>query len=291
MSKMLLRLMTASASGVVGPLAPSAMIRTRLIDLLDRITSDLTFQGAGDQHISFLGDPGIAFVEHVTFGMRLGFIDRAVLVGDGLQELGIDTIGVAESVGTLVRTVPAGNASHLAAQELDETDGGILRDVAEPLHGSYRLGRVDLEMLHGLTHSVDDAETSGFSTTQRATATQRLTSDHTRSILTDQLGVLVHHPAHHLRGGTHIGSGHVLAGADVAPHLVHPTAAQFFLLEDGESGRVDRHATLATAQGDIGNGALPGHPHGEGAHGIEVSAGWKRMPPLLGPRTSLCWTR
>ena len=214
--------------------------------------------------------------------MSFGFIDGAVLVGDGLQELGIDTLGMAEGVGALVDPVPAGDAGDLTAQVIDETDGSILGDIAEALDGSHRLGGIDLEVLHGLTHGVDDAETGSFGAAQRATATEGLTGDHTRSKLTDQLGVLIHHPAHHLRGGAYIGSGYVLAGADIAPHLVHPAAAQFFLLEHREGCRVNRHAAFTTTQGDIGDGALPGHPHGQGAHRIEGLGGVEADATFVG---------
>ena len=85
----------------------------------------------------------------------------------------------------------------------------------------------------------------------------------------DQLGILVHHPAHHLRGGAHVRGGDVLADADVLPHLLHPAAAQAFLLADRERGRVDDDAALAAAQRDVRHGAFPGHPGRQRAHHVE----------------------
>ena len=200
--------------------------------------------------------------------------------------------GWLTGVGGAVVAVPAGDAGHLAAQELVEADGGVLRDVAKALHGGHRFGRVHLEVLHGLAHGVDHAEAGGFGAAQRAAAAEGLAGDHAGGVLPDQLGILIHHPAHHLRGGAHVRGGHVLARADVAPHLLHPAAAQSFLL--GHRVRV---------AGSTGTPPLP-PPRGISATEhfqvihiarartvSSVSEGWKRMPPLVGPRASLCWTR
>ena len=105
-----------------------------------------------------------------------------------------------------------------------------------------------LEVLHCLAHGVDNAVTGGFGAPERAAAAQGLTGDDARCVMPDELGVLIHHPAHHLRVGAHVGSGNVLAGTDIAPHLPHPAAAQALLLGDGEGSRVNRHAALAAAQ-------------------------------------------
>ncbi len=95
----------------------------------------MAFDRGGDQHIGFLGDPGIAVFDHVAglFGSLL--VDGAVLVHDGEQEAGIDAILVAVGVGFLVMAVPAGNAGNLAAQLFHETDGGILCHVAKAFDG------------------------------------------------------------------------------------------------------------------------------------------------------------
>ena len=78
------------------------------------------------------------------------------------------------------------------------------------------------------------------------------------------------------------GAGTSWRGTDVPPHLLHPAAAQAFLLGDGEGGRVDEHAALAAAQRDIGHGALPGHPGGQGAHGVERLGGVEANAALVG---------
>ena len=124
-------------------------------------------------------------------------------------------------------------------------------------------------MLHGFAHGVDHAIAGGFGAPQRTAAAHRFAGDHAGGVLARQLGVFVHHPAHHLRGGAHIRRGHVLARTDVLPDLLDPAAAQAFFLADGERGRVNDHAALAAAQRDIRHGAFPGHPGGQRAHGID----------------------
>ncbi len=189
---------------------------------------------------------------------------------------------MAEGVGDAVLTIPTRDAGDLTAQDLVEADGGVLRDVAEALDGSDRLGRIHLEVLHRLADGVDDAVAGGFGAPERAAAAQGLAGDDAGGVLPDELGVLVHHPAHHLRVGADVRGGDVLARADIAPHLLHPAAAQALLLGDGEGGGVNGHAALAAAQGDIGDGALPGHPHRQGAHGVERLGGVEADAALVG---------
>ena len=101
---------SASASGVVGPLAPSAMIRTRLWILPTLAPRDLVLQGGGDQEVDFLLDPGVAGQDLVAGLAGLGLVDRPELVGDGHQLVGVDPALALEGVGGLVVLVPAGDA-------------------------------------------------------------------------------------------------------------------------------------------------------------------------------------
>ncbi len=64
--KTLFCLKTSSASGVVGPLAPSATRLHPVADAFDGLGVDLAFQRAGDQHIRILGDPGIGVLDHIA---------------------------------------------------------------------------------------------------------------------------------------------------------------------------------------------------------------------------------
>jgi hypothetical protein len=165
--------------------------------------------------------------------------------------------------------VPAADAEHLAAEHLDEPDRRVLGDVAEPVdRRSLALG-VHAEVLHRLAHGVDDAETGGLGAAEGAAAAEGLAGDDAGGVLAAQLRVLVHHPAHHLRRGAYIRRRDVGAWADVLPHLVDPAAAQPLLLGDGQRRGVDDDAALAAAEWDVGDRALPRHPRGEGAHGVD----------------------
>ena len=137
-------------------------------------------------------------------------------------------------------------------------------------------------MLHGLADGVNDAVAGGLGAAFRAAAFDRFAGDHAGGVMTDQLGIFIHHPAHHLGGGVNIRGRHVLARADVLPHLPDPAAAQAFLLIDGKRGGVHDHAALAAAQRDIGHGALPGHPHREAAHGVEGLSRVEAYAALVG---------
>ncbi len=156
-----------------------------------------------------------------------------------------------------------------------KADGSILRHVAEAFDGGDGFLAVHLQVLHGFAHGVDHAIAGGFGAAERAAVTQGLAGEHAGRELADELGIFVHHPAHHLGGGANIGCGHVIARADVLPHHVHPTAAQAFLLMHGKRGGIHDDAALAAAQGDVGDGALPGHPGCQGADGVHGLIGCK----------------
>ena len=85
------------------------------VNQLDGFGIDLAFEGSRDEHIHFLGDPGVAIFDDIAGFSGFGLVDRAVLVGDGHQEVRINAICLADGVGGLVFAVPVGNANHLAA--------------------------------------------------------------------------------------------------------------------------------------------------------------------------------
>ena len=103
--------------------------------------------------------------------------------------------------------------------------------------------------------------------------------------------VLVEHPQHVLRGGHHVGGRHVGHRADVARELPHPAAADLLLLAGAQVVGIADHPALAAAQRDVRDGALPGHPHRQGAHRVDGLLGMEADAALAGPRASLCCTR
>ena len=140
--------------------------------------------------------------------------------------------------------VPAGNAGDRAAEHFNETDGGVLRHIAEAFDGCYGFVESIFKCLQRFTHGVDHAITGGLRAALGAAAANRFAGEHAGGILTDQAGIFVHHPAHHLGGGANIRRGHVVAGSDVLPHGSHPAAADFFLFDIRQGGGVDRSRRL-----------------------------------------------
>ena len=125
------------------------------------------------------------------------------------------------------------------------------------------------ELLHGLSDGIDDPKAGGFSAAQGTSTAQRFAGDHPGGILSNQPGIFIHHPAHHLRGGAHIGGRYVLARADITPQAVDEPAAQPFLFGCRKGGRVHHHAAFTSPQRDIGYRAFPGHPGCQGADRVQ----------------------
>ncbi len=119
MTKMPRSLSTSSASGVVGPLAPSATIFDRRGDPVDVVAGDLVFERRRDQDLHLLLEPGVGLEDLVTRRLGLLLVDGAEAIGDRQQELDIDAVGFAEGVGAVIVVVPAGDRDHHAA-ELDQ---------------------------------------------------------------------------------------------------------------------------------------------------------------------------
>ena len=82
--------------------------------------------------------------------------------------------------------------------------------------------------------------------------------------------------------GHDVGGRHVLQGADQLGDLAHPAAADLLLLAVGELAGIADHAALAAAQGDVDHGRLPGHPGGQGPHGVDGLMGVEADAALRG---------
>jgi hypothetical protein len=85
-----------------------------------------------------------------------------------------------------------------------------------------------------------------------------------------------------LRVRHHVRRRHVAQRPDVARHLSHPAAAEQLLLALAQVVRVADHATLGPTQGDVHDGALPGHPHGQGANRVQRLLGVEADATLRG---------
>ncbi len=83
----------------------------------------------------------------------------------------------------------------------------------------------------------------------------------------------VHDPGHDLGIGVHVGGGNVAVRADHARDFGGIAAGQALQLRRRQLPRIDDHAALGAAEGDIDDRALPGHPHRQRAHLVERDVG------------------
>src|SRR5512141_173177 len=253
-----------------------------LADLLDGLGVDLVLQGRGDQDVDVLLDPGVAGQALVVERFGLGLVDAAEAVGDGQKLLEDDAAFLAVGVGGLVVLVPAGDRDDLAAELGVELDG-VLGDVAEALNGGGRQLDLEAQLLEGLPEGVDEAVAGGFRPAERAAHAHRLAGDEAGVFRAVDGFELVEHPEHVLGVGHDVGGGDVAEGADVLGQDPDPAAAETLLLALAEVMRVANDAALAAAERDVHDGALPGHPHRQGADRVDRLLGGEADAALAGP--------
>src|SRR5215217_1053997 len=99
-----------------------------------------------DQDISLLGDPGIAIFDHITSLFGSFLFNGSVLVHDGKQKAGINTLLVTVGEGFLLVAIPAGYARDLATKLFDEADRGILCYVDKAFDRGNGLPGIQLKM-------------------------------------------------------------------------------------------------------------------------------------------------
>ena len=117
---------------------------------------------------------------------------------------------------------------------------------------------------------VDDAVAGGFGASERAAHADRFAGDEPGMMAVPLDGlVFVEHPDHVLRRGHHVRRRHVGQLADVARDLANPSAADLLLLAHAQVVRIANDPALAAAERDVDDRALPRHPHGERAHGVD----------------------
>ena len=86
-------------------------------------------------------------------------------------------------------------------------------------------------------------------------------------------GVGVHDPGHGLLIGVHVGRGDVDFRADELEDLGGIAARDALELAGREQTGIADDAAFSAAEGNVGDGALPGHPGGQGADFIEGDVG------------------
>ena len=115
---------------------------------------------------------------------------------------------------------------------------------------------------------------------ERAARTDRLAGDDLRhgDPLVHRIGV--HEPRHHLLVGAHVGRHDVDPRADERDHLLHVAARHVLQFARRKRRRVDRHAALAAAIRQFGEGAFPAHPDRQRRDFAEVDVGPKTRAAL-----------
>jgi hypothetical protein len=233
----------------------------------DVVRRDLLLQRRGDQHVDVLFDPRLARQHFIATLESPLPIDAAEAVRHRQQLLEIDARGPAEREGLLLRVIPRGDAQHLHP-DADEQLDRVLRDVAEALHRGDRLARLHAELAQCFANRVDHAVAGRFLPPLRAAHLDRLAGDEAGIASAVDGLELVEHPHHVLRVGHHVRRGDVAERAGVARNLTDPPAADLFGLVRAELVGIAHHAALAAAEGDVDDGAFPGHPHRQGADGV-----------------------
>ena len=135
--------------------------------------------------------------------------------------------------------------------------------IAEALHHHGGSLEVDAQVPGGLDDTVDSATRGRFVAAFRPAERNGLAGDDARNRVPDMHRVRVHDPGHRLGIGVDVRRGDVALGADEHLDLGRVATSQVLQLAAAELLGVDDNATLATAEGNAGDGALPGHPHRE----------------------------
>ncbi len=169
-----------------------------------------------------------------------------------------------------------------APAELRDARRGVAAHVAEALHDHAAVLR-ELEQVHHAVGAEGDAAPGGFLAPERAADAHRLARDDAGHGVAHLVGVGVHHPRHGLLVGAHVGRHHVGLRPDEGDHLAGVAARDALQLADGAIVRVDRDAALGPAIGQVGQRALPAHPHRQRGDLAQLHARVVTQPALGRP--------
>ena len=259
----------ASASGVVGPLAPSARTRHRS---RPAFSGDHPLQRGGHQDVAALlqqcgavdGTLGAEPGQHAVRGdVRLDRVQRQprrVEQGGGVVADAGD--GHAEPPGQGV--------------------GGHAADVAEHLGRSPCCRWWQADRLARPVHQVRDAPPGRLPPPLGAAERHGLAGDDLADRVALVHGVGVHEPRHHLLVGAHVRRHDVRLRTDERDHLLHVAAGHRLQLAPGQGGRIAGDAALGPAIRQPGQGALPAHPDRQRRHLPDVELGGEARAALGG---------
>ena len=170
-------------------------------------------------------------------------------------------------------------SNDLCAEVGYEVSGGRA-DVAEALNCKGAVLYVKSELLCQCAAAEHDAASGSLRSAQRAAYFKRLAGDDARDGIAVLHGICIHYPAHYFGVGVDVGSGDILVGADYRRYHCRIASGHSLKLALGHLRRVAGYAALCAAVGDVGNGALYGHPSGECADFVHIDVGMKSYAAL-----------
>ena len=150
---------------------------------------------------------------------------------------------------------------------------GVRAHVAETLddHATALDGHV--EVAQALVADHHHAAAGGLNAPARAADVDRLAGDHAGHRLAHVHGVGVHDPRHGLLVGVHVRRGNVLLRPDELDDLRGVAARHALQLALAHALGIADDAALGSAEGNIDDRALPGHPTGQRAHFVQRDIG------------------
>ncbi len=148
--------------------------------------------GALEGEQLFVGD-GLAAVEVAQDPLRLQ-------VGESLFH--VDAARVVNARGVI------GDRDDLRAV-VRERESGLAADVAETLKRDGGALDGNLQVLEVSFYQIRDARAGGLAASLRAAERNGFAGDAGWFVATEEIGIRVHHPAHDLFVGAHVGRGHV----------------------------------------------------------------------------------
>ena len=269
MTTMPLERRMSSASGVVGPLAASATILALMRAAFAR--GDRALEGRGHQDVD-------GQLEQLRVGdlLAVGRGDGALLLLGRVDELRAQALLVVDAAAR-VR-----DREHLHARLFEEPRDVHAR-VAVTLDGRGRALQGQVHPLGGLVDRDEAALGGRLVAAGRAAERNRLARDDAERRVALRHRERVHDPGHVLGRRVDVGRRDVAVVAEDDGDLGRVAPGQPLVLVHRERLRVDRDAALGAAEGDVDDGALPGHPHRQRLDLVERHARVEPDAALGGP--------
>ena len=173
-----------------------------------------------------------------------------------MQCIHVESFGVVDSATDVAHT---DQTDSLFGQETSR----VAADVSESLHDGRTLFETQADVLCRFDDEIDESSTGRFGASQRSAEHDRLARDDFGNRVADLLAVGVHDPGHDLSVRAQVGSRNILVRPDHADDFHRVATGQPLDFRARELRGIDAHAPFGAAEGEVHQGALPGHPHRE----------------------------